>query len=174
MLGLALACGGEVDNRYSGAKVGDPCAPALEDDATFLGFEAQEVSIELPSPDADPSVIVCLANHFRGRTTCPYGGTSCKTSQGAIVQGQVDAQCTDRRAVKTVTWSCRCANAQGRTDDGANYCSCGDGLECEELVPPVTVSDVDDSGGYCVPSNTDYDAFSACASSCDPTYEPCP
>lgn len=171
---ILLGCGGQVDNRYNGAQIGEPCAPAIEDNATFVEFSAQEVSVELPSPDADPGVLVCLVDHFRGRTTCPYGGGDCETKSGAVVQGEVDAQCKDRRAASAVTWSCRCANAAGATDDGATYCACGAGLDCAQLVLPVGPLDSNISGAYCIPANIEYDAFAACVSSCDPNSNPCP
>jgi hypothetical protein len=197
------ACGGRVSNRYDGARIGTPCVPAEEDDAAFPGFVATEVSIELPAPDADPGVLVCLANHFRGRATCPYGqdeagdalpsvdGASggsfpsgvgpCVTPSGAPVTGGgsegalVEPQCADRRAAKVVTWSCRCESADGRTDDGATYCSCPDGTTCQQLVTPVgpVGGTPDISGAYCIPNGTDFDPFAACAQACDPSVTTC-
>jgi len=199
------ACGGRVDNRYNGAQIGEPCVPAQEGDETFLGFDPEEVSIELPAPDADPGVLVCLADHFRGRVTCPYGQDSsgtelpnvdgagggpfaagagpCEISGGSPVTGApgdpngalVEPQCSDRQGPRVVTWSCRCANAAGRTDDGATYCSCPDGTECAELVDPVgTLGGTPDvSGAYCIPNGTDYHATSACELPCDPSVTTC-
>ncbi len=174
MFVVLLACGGQIDNRYNGAKVGEPCTPAIEGNATFDGFSQQEISIELPSPDADPGVLVCLVDHFRGRTTCPYGGGDCETTSGTPVQGEVDAQCKDRRAASVVTWSCRCANALGRTDDGATYCACAEGLECDQIIEPLGSLDANTSGAYCVQAGTAYDPYSACAETCDPNANPCP
>jgi hypothetical protein len=192
-----IACGGEVANRYTNAKVGQPCTPAVESSPSFDGFDPQEVAVELPSPDADPGQIVCLADHFRGRVTCPYGqdktGTqlpsvdgatggaftngaaACKTPSGDAVTGEVEPQCTDRRAANVVTWSCRCANAAWRTDDGATYCGCPDGTTCEQLVAPIApVQGPDVSGAYCVPKGTSYASFSACSKACDPNVTTCP
>ncbi len=181
------ACGGEVASRYSDAKIGAPCAPAVESDPTFTGFDVQEVAVELPSPNADPGQLVCLVNHFRGRATCPYGqdeqgeppagATACTTLDGNAVMGKqssarVDAQCTDRHAADVVTWSCRCANALGTTDDGATYCSCGDGLTCAQLVVPVPGSDAV-SGAYCIKTGTAYLPSSSCHETCDPISATC-
>ncbi len=176
---MLIACGGEVSNRYTNAKIGQPCTPAVESSTSFDGFEPLDVSVELPSPDADPGQIVCLADHFRGRVTCPYGqdsaGTQCKTSSGDPVIGAVEPQCVDRQAARVVTWSCRCANAAGRTDDGASYCNCADGTTCEQLVAPIApVQGPDISGAYCIVTGTSYASFSACVQSCDPNAATCP
>jgi hypothetical protein len=170
---VVVACGGEVSGRYNGAKVGSPCTLAIEDDPTFDGFEAFEVSVELPSPDADPGAIVCLANHFRGRATCPYGG-ACSTPNGNPVTGDVEPWCADRRAPRVVTFSCRCANAAGTTNDGATYCNCPDDTQCEQLVAPIGKLDANISGAYCIPKGTVYDSATACLQSCDPVTTKCP
>jgi hypothetical protein len=203
LLFIASACGGEVANRYNGAQIGQPCTPAEEADTAFLGFDAQQVSVELPTPDADPGVLVCLVNHFRGRVTCPYGqdpsgqdlasvdGASggpfpngigpCETPSGPVVGdatadprdgAQVQPQCSDRRAASVVTWSCRCANPTGATDDGATYCSCPSGTTCTQLIDPVGDSNV--AGAYCIQSGTDYESFNSCTTPCDPSTTTCP
>ena len=51
--------------------VGDPCVPEQEYDPTFLGFAIGEVNVESKSFDCQTRL--CLANHFQGRVTCPYG-----------------------------------------------------------------------------------------------------
>jgi hypothetical protein len=51
--------------------VGDPCTPEQEYDPSFLGFAAGEVNVESKSFDCQTRL--CLANHFQGRVTCPYG-----------------------------------------------------------------------------------------------------
>ncbi len=194
---IVFACGGEVATRYTGAHVGQPCIPMAENELCG-GFDLGEVVAELPSPDADPGVIVCLANHFRGRVTCPYGqnqdGTElptvdgasggpfpagvgpCKTPSGQQVVGSpanpeigalVEPQCVDRRAAKTVTWSCRCAHADGTW--GATDCACPSGTECVQLIAPLGSIGGDVSGAYCVPTGSAYDPMSACAEPCDPS-----
>jgi hypothetical protein len=82
---------------------------------------------------------------------------------------QVPPQCVDREAANTVYCSCRCENANGKTDDGANYCTCPDGFICSQLVNPVGATDVGLTGGYCIKKGTDYQAFSSCDLPCDPT-----
>jgi hypothetical protein len=85
-------------------------------------------------------------------------------------QSEVLSACIDRPAAKTVTCSCRCANAAGKTDDGAQYCSCPGGFACTQLVPELTVGDPL-AGAYCIANGTAYDPLSSCASAagCDPT-----
>jgi hypothetical protein len=66
--------------------VGDPCTPEQEYDPTFLGFQATEVNVESKSFDCQTRL--CLANHFQGRVSCPYGqtktgGPPATTSSGA-------------------------------------------------------------------------------------------
>ena len=51
--------------------VGDPCTPEAEYSQAFLGFSFQEVNIESKSFQCQTRL--CLANHFQGRVTCPYG-----------------------------------------------------------------------------------------------------
>ncbi len=195
--GVVVACNGQVNTRYSGAQIGQPCTPAIEDNEAFLGFSAGEVSVELPDPNADPGVLVCLVDHFRGRATCPYGqdqsatqlpsvdGASggpfpsgvgpCVTPSGMAVTGSpgdpegalVEPQCLDRRAARTVTWSCRCARADGTK--GATDCACPGGTECVQLVASIGATTGDVSGAYCVPTGSEYQAFSACAQACDPS-----
>jgi hypothetical protein len=126
---------------------------------------------------------VCLLNHFRGRISCPYGqdansrapagASQCVTPEGKAVTGAVRAQCADRRAVDTVHWSCRCANAYARTDDGDAYCTCPSGMTCKPLVSPLGADPEHASGSYCVKTGHEYDPNSACAVSCDPAVQSC-
>src|ERR1700679_3478037 len=51
--------------------VGDPCTPEAEYSQAFLGFDIAEVNVESKSFDCQTRL--CLANHFQGRVTCPYG-----------------------------------------------------------------------------------------------------
>ncbi len=89
-------------------------------------------------------------------------------------QGTVDPQCPDRKADKTVYCSCRCANADGNTNDGANYCTCPDGFACAQLVSPISEADQGLTGAYCVKNGTQYDAnVGGCASKCDPALKNC-
>jgi hypothetical protein len=172
---VVLACGSKgATGTASGGEtavsdVGAPCIPAEELSPTFAGFDEQEVSTDTKNPDC---VGVCLVDHFRGRTTCPYGQACTVPGSSAAVTAQVHAQCVDRAAAKVVTCSCRCANADGHTDDGASYCACPSGFTCAQLVTPIGQGDAL-SGAYCIAQGTAYDRTNACAATCDPTSAPC-
>jgi hypothetical protein len=84
----------------------------------------------------------------------------------------VAPQCTDRPASLTVYCSCRCANFDGKTDDGAPYCTCGSGYECVPLVPAVVPNDPR-TGAYCIKAHTTYNRATACVTTCDPADVKC-
>ncbi|HEY4012368.1 MAG TPA: hypothetical protein VGM06_03460 [Polyangiaceae bacterium] len=163
------------------AVVGTGCVPAQESDPSFSGFALGETTVET-SPGQPSGDAVCLAYHFQGRTSCPYGQSApdagaeaCLTPAGARVESPVAAQCVDRRASDAVVWSCRCVNDQDRVDDGRTYCSCPLGTEC---VPgAVSTLGVDEStlaGGYCVPKSVVALPDGGCEPVCDPSSHPCP
>ena len=170
--------------------VGDPCIPEQEYDPAFLGFDVGQVNVESKSFQCETRV--CLVNHFQGRVSCPYGqsaagsapagATACTlpSSQkrvGVDDQGnpltsagaEVKPQCVDRVAANAVYCSCRCANEQGRTDDGARYCACPDTYVCTQLVPSIGPFDQGVTGAYCVRRGTEYNAQTgACGALCAP------
>jgi len=192
--------------------VGDPCIPDEEYVVNFAGFSEQEVNVE--SKSFQCRTRLCLANHFRGRASCPYGQGADGTSPAGlpmtdpnamtcVIPGTnipvtpelnpnpdggagipivptpkagdtVQAQCVDRTAALTVYCSCRCANVDGQTNDGANYCACPDGYACTQLVTSIGAGDTGLTGAYCIKNNTAYDPNSACAESCDPMTNTCP
>jgi len=79
--------------------------------------------------------------------------------------------CTDRTANVAVYCSCRCANVDGNTNDGANYCSCPDGYDCTQLVAQTGVAGENLTGAYCIKHNTAYNVLTSCTGNqgCDPT-----
>jgi hypothetical protein len=161
--------------------VGDPCVPEQEYEPTFSGFSELEVNVESKSFQCQTRL--CLVNHFRGRVSCPDGqDTAGKPPDGknaCVIPGSTDkvtgdsnqpkkgacvsAQCADRPADKTVYCSCRCANIDGKTDDGANYCKCPDGYACSQLVTSIGAGDTGLTGAYCVKSGTEYNPATACS-----------
>jgi hypothetical protein len=154
--------------------VGDPCTPEQEYDPSFLGYSQTEVSVESKSFQCP------YGQNIDGGAPAPMPVTGCVTpatgvlvtgrdSNGNIVdttqQALVEPQCLDRTAANAVYCSCRCANANGATNDGANYCQCPDGFSCTQLVPSVgTSTDQELTGAYCVKSSAQYVA-NACTTS---------
>jgi len=67
----------------------------------------------------------------------------------------------------SVYCSCRCANADGNTDDGARYCECPSGFTCRKLIDNLGLGSEQLAGSYCIRDGTDYDeAFSVGGGSC--------
>ncbi|HEY1693042.1 MAG TPA: hypothetical protein VGG39_12825 [Polyangiaceae bacterium] len=186
--------------------VGDPCTPEAEYSQAFLGFDVKEVNVESKSFQCETRL--CLANHFQGRVTCPYGqnsggtaafglsspsngqGTPCETPIDQPVNGidtslsppavddpkvgaTVQPNCTDRTAEHAVYCSCRCQNVDGKTDDGANYCTCPTGFSCTQLVSSVGNTETGLTGGYCIKNGTAFDPNNSCGSTCDATSGGC-
>lgn len=161
--------------------VGDPCIPEDEYQPTFGGYDATEVNVESRSFQCETRV--CLVNHFQGRVSCPYGqsegdlnlpttdparcripGTSGVDPTDAI-SVQVKPQLVERSAAATenrtggkdaVYCSCRCKNADGSKDDGARYCDCPSGFECEKLLDDLGLGSSQLAGYYCIRSGTKY------------------
>ncbi len=116
--------------------VGDPCTPEAEYSQYFLGFNFQEVNVESKSFQCETRL--CLANHFQGRVSCPYGQnasgnapygedapqngqTGCFTPIGQPVNGidPATGQVDDPKNGAQVLPNCT-----DRTADKAVYCSC--------------------------------------------------
>ena len=160
--------------------VGDPCVPEAEYLQSFTGFSVEEVNIESKSFQCQTRL--CLANHFQGRVTCPYGqdpsgGRSPPADAGCVIPGinlpvtgmvdggyvdpaptaqaAVQPQCITRTPTNAVYCSCRCQNENGQTNDGANYCTCPDGFKCTQLVSSVGGNGNQGlTGGYCIKKGT--------------------
>jgi hypothetical protein len=189
--------------------VGDPCIPEAEYLTSFLGFSFSEVNVESKSFQCQTRL--CLANHFQGRVTCPYGQNSTGTAAGTASfdgthtgcftpinkavdgidssgtvetppaggvgggagPGAVYPNCTDRIAENAVYCSCRCANIDGSTGDGANYCKCPTGFACTQLVSSIGNTETGLTGAYCVKNGTEYDPVKSCGAACTATNGGC-
>jgi hypothetical protein len=161
--------------------IGASCIPSDESSPTFAGFSASSVVLDANNPACGSGP--CLVNHFQGLTSCPYGqdaqGTPPAGEKACTVPGTgqqvtqaVQPWCADRPASAAVYCSCRCANADGRTDDGATYCECPGSFTCAQFVSPPGPGDTV-SGAYCVEDGTQYDPSVSCAVECDPASSSC-
>lgn len=177
--------------------VGDPCTPEAEYSQGFLGFDFQEVNVESKSFQCQTRL--CLANHFQGRVTCPYGQdaqgnaispakSGCTTPIGQPVNGidpttgkvsdpkvgaTVKPQCTDRTGDKAVYCSCRCADVDGNKPADQVFCECPSGFTCTQLVSSIGATDSGLTGAYCIKNGTAFDPSNSCGSFCDPASANC-
>jgi hypothetical protein len=63
--------------------------------------------------------------------------------------------------------SCRCANINGGTDDGAVYCACPDGFTCTQLYTSIGGNTNQGlTGAYCIRAGSDYNPDSPCGGEC--------
>jgi hypothetical protein len=155
--------------------VGDPCIPEDEYTSTFSGFGSKEANVESRSFQCETRV--CIANHFNGRVSCPYGQKL--DDSGNVKEGysrchipsstddvtvDVDPQYLNRRSDTTVYCSCRCEGP----DKNAVYCQCPSGYDCLPLVPDLNLGQAQLVGKYCLKSGTAYsgtDTGNYCVSS---------
>lgn len=173
----AIGSGGTTQRLPLGA----PCIPWSETQSDFSGFSSSygiDLSVEYERCEGQ----LCLAHHFQGRVTCPYGQTQhdltlpadherrCRTmapTTGDItpepVEVAVAPQLVARRAEDVVHCSCRCAGP----DPNAEYCTCPNGMECVDLVEDLGIGRNDLAGSYCINAGTTYDSNSASTSTCD-------
>ncbi len=74
------------------------------------------------------------------------------------VREEVPPQFASRPPEDAIYCTCRCANHEGETDDGEEYCGCGEGFTCEQLVDYLGLGDEELSGAYCVRAGTAVDS----------------
>ncbi len=156
----------------AGAPVGSPCLLADENFPQFSGYTITDVNLQTQSPQCDSGI--CLANHFQGRVSCPYGQTTDELAAApecflprttTAVSVAVDPQLLARRASDTVICSCRCDGP-----DSGPFCTCPSNMECTPLVMDLGLPGEDTSlvGSYCIPQGTAYDPNKPLASAtCD-------
>lgn len=188
--GLLVACGGKAEDlkntgtggtdggQAAGGQpgnpallpVGAPCVLSAEALPEYQGTASTEVVTEVGH--ATCASELCIANHFQGRVSCPYGQTQqdlalpsddsrrCRTAEhvtGEVsdepVERSVLPQDVGRRAHDVVTCSCRCAGS----DPTAEYCSCPEGMECVPLIEGLGIDRGGLAGSYCIKEGTAYD-----------------
>ncbi|MEO8918591.1 MAG: hypothetical protein ABI488_14280 [Polyangiaceae bacterium] len=154
-----LACTGRIPAASSvQAALGDPCLTGDEYFPSFRGFSENEVNLE--TGGAMCSTGVCLANHFQGRVSCPYGqaagSADCLVPGSKVpVTGAVEPQLVARTAADAVICSCHCDG-----DGPGPYCTCPDSMQCEHVIDDLHLGGDELAGSYCIPKGTQYEAKS--------------
>lgn len=160
-------CSGESDGGTSKPErgdIGEPCLLADESDPNFSGFSIQESYAGFPAPGMCENA-VCLANHFQGRVSCPYGQSTDQAATDPLcflpgsndpITVPVDPQLVERSPAMTMTCSCQCGGAG--TD---SPCDCPSGTTCTSIFP---LTGGDDAPKYCIIAGSLY----------DPTHPPSP
>jgi hypothetical protein len=182
--------------------VGDPCTPEDEYVNTFSGYKETEVNVESRSFQCETRVCLVNHFRGRvscpyGQTETDISGTPdatnapnrCKIpgTSGAgpdAITVPVPAQLYSRTATATaertgtgrvedsVYCSCRCANADGNTDDGARYCECPSGFVCRKLIDNLGLGSEQLAGSYCIRDGTDFTPDDV-GESCSPVSKNC-
>lgn len=161
---LVLGCsGGEVDigsNLRAGIDarhamvIGNACVSSDEYVSGYSGYELDQINLETES--AACSSGICLAYHFQGRVSCPYGQTEadlslptddphrCRVPRAPgsteirAVEVPVPPSFADRSAHDAAYCTCAC--------DGPNpACTCPNGYSCRQVIEPFI-------SGYEIPS----------------------
>jgi hypothetical protein len=121
--------------------------------------------------DGTPTSPVTSCCNAQNNATCKANAGCCTPGVPQPVVGpmppsstaaQIDPQCAERTADKAVYCSCRCADVNGNTNDGANYCTCPDGFACTQLVTSIGEGNTGLTGAYCVKSGTVYHSSDPC------------
>jgi hypothetical protein len=165
--------------------IGDPCVPDEEFKPDFRGFALKESSAESKSYQCQTRLclvnhfrgrVSCPGGQDRQGAAPPGGKDACKVpgTDSPITadlanpkdpaSGSADpkklkcvpGQCSKRTPDKAVYCSCRCANINGKTDDGGNYCTCPDGFGCEQVVSSIGAGNEGLTGAYCIKAGTKY------------------
>lgn len=162
------ACQGQ-NCTASADGVGDVCTQEDESNADFGGFAATDVNVE--SQSAQCRTGICLGNHFQGRVSCPYGGSSCTTTAGAPVSVPVPPELVARPPGDAVYCSCRCDGPAGT----GPFCACPTGYECTHLVDDIGLGHAELAGSYCIQAGTAVDDATALESApaCDAALHNC-
>jgi hypothetical protein len=182
--------------------IGDPCIPEPEYDPSYLGATKDDTDTESKSYQCQSFLCLVNHFQGRvtcpyGQKSYNDQGTSnvkpCATPIGQPVTGTTNGQpggtgnpfvdpnkqdtvppnCENRPASNSVYCSCRCANLQGKTDDGFNYCTCPDGFQCTQLVTSIGTAFEGLTGAYCIKSGTAYNPETFVCTDCDPTTANC-
>jgi hypothetical protein len=139
---------------------GDPDDPTDDNDAVLQTAGAWRTpAVDADGTDAGWNKELCRIPGTRGR------------NYDDRIWTPVPPQKVERRRSEAVYCSCRCKNADGKTNDGARYCDCPNGFKCEHLIDDVGLGSTQLAGSYCVKKGTQYNEAEAEVSP-DCTYNP--
>ena len=195
---LAIAAGNAAVGCKAGG-VGDPCIPEDEYTSTFSGFGEAEANVESRSFQCETRV--CIANHFRGRVSCPYGQVEAVASavaaaaaaQPPVLISTLGSPVSDPPGPCYIPSStdpvkvpvqAQLVNRRAETtvycscrcsgpDKNAVYCQCPSGYDCLPLVPDLNLGQAQLVGQYCLKSGTAYSG-TATGLSCETSAGNCP
>ena len=123
------------------------------------GQTAADIGLGDPDdPTDDDPAVLSAAGDWAGRCAVPL--TSGERPEDRV-QVPVWPQKVARLARDTVYCSCRCANSDGESDDGGNYCACPSNYDCVQLTYDLELGGSDLAGFYCIKSGTEYNASEA-------------
>lgn len=160
---VVAGCGSSEESEsptaQAAAKVGAACIPFWEMCPEESGAVEQGARLDVDNPMCGGGA--CIANHFRGRVTCPMGnaaGGSLYTGEDkdcyvpgtqAKVTAAVEPQCRDRR--NNVYCTCQC----GGSNKGQEYCKCPAGFVCGRPTEPLDPNLLPAGDLYCVRDGND-------------------
>jgi len=143
--GVGSACNGQTAQDWG------CCAPGTN--APISGWDPTCQGLLAGSPYDSPCSASNTSASAQACNSGVLGQDSCRTADTAVY------------------CSCRCADVNGQTNDGANYCTCPDGFTCTQLVSSIGVSDSGLTGAYCMKNGTGFTG--QICSPCDPTKGNC-
>ncbi|MEI9942130.1 MAG: hypothetical protein WDO69_33360 [Pseudomonadota bacterium] len=122
--------------------------------ADFAGYSVQESDIDDQSSMCGSGV--CVANHFQGLVSCPYGqaagaGDCLLPGSTKAVSVAVASQLVDRQAAVASICSCHCAGP-----GPGPFCTCPDSMQCELLVEDTGNIGSNLAGSYCIPKGSEF------------------
>lgn len=138
-----LSCTGTLAPR----KLGEVCA---------IGVVGDVHEVNVADRFAGCTSGICVANHFQGLVSCPYGQIAgagdCSLPNSPLpFPNAVKPQLVERQAAVASICSCQCAG----TGPGP-YCTCPESMQCEHLVDDLHLASNGLAGSYCIPKGSEY------------------
>ena len=128
-------------------ELGEVCS-----DGSARSVNVDETNIYTQSPVCGSGV--CVANHFQGLVSCPYGqiagaGECFLPGSTEAISRAVTPQLVERQAAIASICSCQCAGS-----GPGPYCTCPESMQCEHLIDDLGVGGEALAGSYCIPKGS--------------------